>query len=136
MDNPRAAVGRFGEEYAQQLLEREGYRIVDANVRFGNTSGIRGELDIVAWDGPTLCFIEVKTRQARRGEDIAPAEAVDFRKRQQIAALAVAYAQKYDLLEGDTPLRYDVVAITVTGREPSLRVVRADLIRGAFMADE
>lgn len=53
----RAAVGRYGEELAAQMLERSAYVIVDRNWR-----GTRGELDIVALDGRELVVVEVKTR--------------------------------------------------------------------------
>jgi Holliday junction resolvase-like predicted endonuclease len=55
------AVGTLGEEAAIAHLERRGLRLIDKNVQFGPKSGLKGELDIIAWDGETLAFIEVKT---------------------------------------------------------------------------
>ena len=133
--------GRRGEAAAQALLERRGYTIVDANVRFGKTSGLVGELDIVAWDGPTLCFVEVKTRRARAGRRVFPVENVTLAKQRQIARLAFAYAVRHGLLGeeagrtgGGVPLRFDVVAVTLA--EDGEVAARTELLRGAFLAPE
>ena len=122
--------GRAGETAAQNFLTRRGYRIVDVNVRFGRT----GELDIIAWDGSTLCFIEVKTRRGRAGT-VAPAEAVTPAKQRQITQLALQYALQHGFLADDaeTPMRFDVVAVTLDNQG---YVVRADVIQGAFFAVE
>jgi len=138
----RAATGRAGEEAALRLLEeRCGYRVVDTNVRFGaRRSGLPGEIDIVAWDGATLCFVEVKTRRGRvRGEE-SPAGNVTPVKQRQIARLALAYAVRHGLLEETAdaeavPLRFDVVAVTLT-EGAGEGMPRAELIRGAFLAPE
>lgn len=139
--------GNLGEVAAQAFLEARGYQIVDINVRFGSRrDGLPGEIDIVAWDGPTLCFIEVKTRSQSR---IASARgAVTMAKQRQIARLALAYAAHHGLLddEADAPLRFDVVAITVTpgragaasgGPDKTESLVRhTELIQGAFLAPD
>jgi putative endonuclease len=132
----RGARGRAGEEAAQALIERSGYRIVDTNVRFGRTSGLTGEIDIVAWDGPTLCFVEVKTRRGTPGR-VFPEEAMTERKQRQIARLALAYAAKTDLLSGDSDvgLRFDVVTVILAPGADD-RVRRAELWRGAFLAPD
>jgi putative endonuclease len=138
----RGARGRLGEAAAQALLERQGYVIVDVNVRFGKTRGLSGEIDIVAWDGPVLCFVEVKTRRAAgRSLLVAPAEAVTPAKQRQIARLALAYANQHGLLFDDgldetgVALRFDVVAV-VLDRDDDTLLRRADLIRGAFLAPD
>ncbi len=135
----------MGEAAAQALLERNGYVIVDVNVRFGKTRGLSGEIDIVAWDGPVLCFVEVKTRRATgRSSPVAPAEAVTPAKQRQIARLALAYANRHGLLSDDGPagepdegvaLRFDVVAVVLDWDNENL-LRRADLIRGAFLAPD
>lgn len=132
----RGARGKTGEEAAQTLLERRGYRIVDINVRFGKTRGIRGELDIVAWDGPTLCFVEVKTRRGIPGR-AQPGEAITPAKQRQIARLAVAYTAQSGLLEGDCdiPLRFDVVSVVLSPGEAG-RVLQTELLPGAFLAPD
>jgi putative endonuclease len=137
-DDGRAGRGRAGEAFAQNLLERNGYCIVDVNVRFGKTSGLVGELDIVAWDGPTLCFVEVKTRRGGGGA-VAPVEAVTPAKQRQIARLALAYANRHGLLAGseEVPLRFDVVSVVLSSTAGDTNEVRrADILRGAFFAPD
>ena len=138
-DDGRGARGRVGEAHAQALLERLGFRLIDTNVRFGSTSGLVGEIDIIAWDGPTLCFVEVKTRRGTPGF-VAPGEAVTPAKQRQIARLALAYLTRHGLLDdsgndGDMPIRFDVVSVVLApGGSDALR--RADLLRGAFLAPD
>lgn len=125
--------GRRGEEVARDLLERVGYRIVDINVRFGRKQGLGGELDIVAWDGPALCFVEVKTRRGWGRQPVSPAESVTPAKQRQIARLALAYVVRFGLSD-DIALRFDVVAVTL---EPDGETVHnTRLIRGAFLAPD
>ena len=108
--------------------------MTDTNVRFGKTRGLTGELDIVAWDGPTLCFIEVKTRRVAGPTPVTPGEAVTPAKQSQIARLALAYAARHELLD-DVPLRFDVVTVLLApGDDGAVR--RADLYRGAFLAPD
>jgi len=140
----RAGGGRAGEAAAQALLERLGYVIVDVNVRFGKTrGGLPGELDIVAWDGLVLSFVEVKTRRSAAASGAAPAEAVTPAKQRQIARLALAYANRHGLLadegkvgEAEVSLRFDVVAVTVALAGADFCIRRTDLIRGAFLAPD
>ncbi len=137
----RGASGRAGEEEAVRLLEeRWGFRVVDTNIRFGSRrEGLPGEIDVVAWDGGTLCFVEVKSRRAGAG---AAAEGVTPAKQRQIARLALAYAARHGLLSDDAdpvPLRFDVVAVTLSpgstdGGAPAVRSAR--LLRGAFLAPD
>jgi putative endonuclease len=139
--------GNLGEIAAQEFLEKRGYRIVDVNVRFGSRrDGLPGEIDIVAWDGATLCFVEVKTRS--RSSIATPKGAVTPAKQRQIARLALAYAAHYGLLEdgADAPLRFDVVAVTVSPGGSPLRegvpdargslVQYTELLQGAFFAPD
>jgi putative endonuclease len=78
--DPRRQLGRLGEDLAAQHLERLGYRVVVRNHRTRH-----GELDIVAADGATLVFVEVKTRRAGPG---APFDALHGRKRGQVRRMA------------------------------------------------
>lgn len=100
------ACGRAGERVACAWLEMIGYRIVGRNRRAG-----RGEIDIIALDGPCLVFIEVKTRRSDRFG--GGAEAVDRRK---IRAMRQAAAR---LIASDAPVprarefRFDVIALDV-----------------------
>ena len=132
------ATGNAGEAAAVVFLEAQGYRIVDTNVRPGTRENrIPGELDIVAWDGDALCFVEVKTRTVTAGViSESPAEAVTGAKQRQIVRLALLYAAQSDLLAGDdVPLRFDVVAVrrvAERGREH----YDCELIRSAFYPPE
>jgi putative endonuclease len=105
-------LGRRGEGLALEHLERAGYRIVAANfsVPIGRNTRdviVSAEIDVVAYDGPTLCFIEVKTRAS---DEFAPPQVnVDRRKRRQIARAARGYRRMLGLI--DAPYRYDVVTV-------------------------
>jgi putative endonuclease len=94
--------GRQGEALAVEYLEQQGYRIQQQNYRCRS-----GEIDIIAWDGSTLVFVEVKAKgQLRFG---APQVMVDWRKQQKLVRVAMTYVQQQGL--SNTPLRFDVVAI-------------------------
>ncbi|MBV9849909.1 MAG: YraN family protein [Armatimonadetes bacterium] len=111
MPRNRKAVGAQGESTAAAFLESRGYRLVDANVR-PEGGMARGEIDLIAWHGEFLVFIEVKTRHAAWGAQGAPMEAVDARKRRQLLALAAAYLARHAL--DDVQCRFDVVEIVET----------------------
>ena len=111
--------GRRGEEEAYFYLRKHGYLIVARNWRGGG----KGELDLVGWEGKTLCFIEVKTRGSR-GE--IPAEAaVGMKKRDELVATARIYRRR---VAPETPHRFDVVSVYMGDK------VEIDLLRGAFEA--
>jgi putative endonuclease len=109
---PHSELGRRGELLAIEHLERAGYQIVAANftVPIGRNTRdvlINAEIDVVAYDGATLCFIEVKTRVS---DEFAPPQAnVDLRKRRQIARAARGYRRMLGLT--GSPYRYDVVTV-------------------------
>ncbi len=110
--------GRRGEEAAYFHLRQVGYTIVARNWR---GSGRRGELDMVGWDGGTLCFIEVKTRGER---GIVPAEAaVDMAKRDELAGMAWLYRKKISFA---TPYRFDLVNVYLG---PPMEI---ELLKNAF----
>lgn len=94
--------GQWGEARALQHLSDRGYTIVATNYRKRY-----GEIDIIAKDGNTLVFIEVKCR-SHQGFGSA-LEAVDFRKQQRICRVAMEYLQSHREDEGDA--RFDVIAI-------------------------
>ena len=120
MTRARRVLGAHGEAIARCHLESLGYRIVEQNVRLPG-----GELDIVAWDGSTLVFVEVRARRtAALG---TPAESVDWRKRRKLAALAQRYLHSRGL--GDVTCRFDVVGISWRDGGDSPRV---EHIAGAF----
>lgn len=107
--------GRAAEDLARRHLERAGLKVVAANRR---TPG--GELDLVAWEGPVLVFVEVKGRGVSQAG--TPEEAVDRRKRQRLVGAAQAYLAGLDGPE--PPCRFDVVAVDFAGGRASLRHLR------------
>ena len=97
--------GIDGEAAAFFYLRRKGYTVVARRWSAGNVSG---DLDLVAWDGPMLCFVEVKTRTAH---DIAPAEIrVDSHKRTVLRRLARQYVRQLPQ-ETSPPVRFDVLSV-------------------------
>ena len=102
----RRAMGRRGEQWAVDHLERSGMRVVDRNWR-----NHAGELDIVAREGPVLVVAEVKTRTSV--DHGHPAEAVDIAKRRRLHALARAWARQHRVRA--TRIRVDVIAILAIG---------------------
>jgi putative endonuclease len=100
---PQKSLGQRGEDAAARFLKRLGYRIL---VR-GLDSPL-GELDIIAVDGRTIVFVEVKTR--RNTDAGHPSEAIDPRKQQRMTQAALAYLKSKRLLQHAA--RFDVVAIT------------------------
>ena len=91
-----SSLGQLGESYAAAYLDQLGYRLVAANFTLPVGRNLRGaiinaEIDLIAYDGDTLCFIEVKTRAS---DWFAPPEVnVDKRKRRQITRAARVYRQ-------------------------------------------
>ncbi len=117
-------LGKIGERHAVRFLSKAGFAIVARNYRTP-----LGEIDIVARDGETLVFIEVKTRSSRAFG--LPQEAVDRRKQRQLIRAAQVFLKAHG--EPAVPCRFDVVAVTA-GR--TLRAPEVTLIRGAFDATE
>lgn len=115
----KSATGTAGEKVAAEFLAHNGYRIVMANFTAPigrNSKGvqIKGEIDIVALDDETLCFIEVKTRAV---EGLAATvRSVDLRKQRLVTRTARVYRRVFAL--GEMQRRYDVV--TVVGGEVML----------------
>ena len=107
-----SSLGALGESYAAAYLDQIGYRLVAANFTIPVGRNRRGavitaEIDLIAYDGDTLCFIEVKSRAS---EWFAPPQVnVDLRKRRQITRAARAYRQMFGV--GEQPYRYDVVTV-------------------------
>jgi putative endonuclease len=97
--------GIEGEDAAFFYLRRKGYIVVARRWSAGN---VAGDLDLIAWQGPMLCFFEVKTRTAR---DLTPAEvAVDSHKRQVLRRLARQYVRQLPQ-ETAPPVRFDVLSV-------------------------
>jgi putative endonuclease len=129
---PHLALGAHGERLAADLLERAGYRLVAANFKLPVGRNLRGvvvnaEIDLVAYDGATLCFVEVKTR--RSDEYNAPEANVDLRKQRQITRAARVYRRTFGVAE--EPHRYDVVSLVLPGTTDDGEALppRAELLR-------
>jgi putative endonuclease len=106
-------LGKIGENLACQELERRGYSVIARRYRRRG-----GEIDIIALDGATLVFVEVKARDGR-GFGLA-AEAVTAFKRRRLAAVALDYVARHHV--HNCPCRFDVVAIQLTANGPEIQV--------------
>lgn len=117
--------GARGERAAFFWMRRHGYIVV---ARGWRSARARGDLDLVAWQGETLCFIEVKTRTTRA---VAPAQlAVDREKRRVLRRLARHYIRQ--LPDRDVPTRFDVLSIYFEAdKEPDF-----ELFERAFLWNE
>ena len=113
MSRHRVLLGKTGEDLACLELQHRGYAIIARRHRCRG-----GELDIIARDGPTLVFIEVKARDSREFGDAA--EAVTWQKRRRIVRLASEYVMRHHL--GDSPCRFDVVSIQFDDERPVIEV--------------
>jgi putative endonuclease len=114
----RSSVGKRGEELASAYLENAGYKIVERNYRC-----IFGEIDIVAEEGDTIVFIEVKSRRSNAYGD--PQLAVGYRKQKKISLVALHYiAEKH---QHNRNARFDVVAVKIVSSGTAI-----ELIKNAF----
>lgn len=105
-------LGQRGENVAARFLRNHGYKIIHRNFACPV-----GELDIVAKDGRTLVFVEVKTRM---NDDPIPEIQVDAVKQHQMTKAAKYYLSRYGVPQ--PPARFDVVAIVwPAGRSPQIR---------------
>ena len=99
------AIGIKGETAAFFYLRRKGYTVV---ARRWSSGDVAGDVDLIAWQGPMLCFVEVKTRTAR---DASPAEiAVDSHKRNTLRRLARRYVRHLPQPTAP-PIRFDVLSV-------------------------
>jgi putative endonuclease len=111
----RRTTGVKGEEEAARFLTRSGYAILDRNVRTR-----AGEIDLVAKEGKTLVFVEVKTRRDLiEGEP--PQAGVHTRKQNRLAKLAHGYLKLKRIRQ--TPCRFDVVAVIIND-EGGVKAIR------------
>jgi putative endonuclease len=119
--------GLRGEEDALFHLKSRGYVIV---ARRWSTPKLPGDVDLIAWEGETLCFIEVKTRT---GRNIVPAEfSVDHHKQKTLRSLAAIFRKRFpEPVRRLVPVRFDVVSVYLPPAGTDLPV-EIDLFRGAF----
>jgi len=119
----RRDVGSAGEEAAARYLARHGYRILHRNLRLGRA----GELDIVAMQGQTLVFIEVK---AKLSGELGGFMNITAAKQRKLVELAEYYLQRHR--HGQTAVRFD--AVEVEYPDARLRNPQIRLLPDAFRA--
>ena len=108
-------LGQRGERAAERHLKRCGYRIVARNFRAAGA-----EIDLIAMEGETLVFVEVKTRSGDSAG--APVDAVDQRKQDRMRRAAEVFAARSRA--GDRLMRFDVVAITSGSGDMKLELLK------------
>jgi putative endonuclease len=121
----RQRMGRVAEDLVAQRLATAGWRIVARNARSRH-----GELDIVAADGGTLVFVEVKAgRQGAPFGPERPVEAIDWRKQRQVRRLAAAWLAERPDLPFYEEIRFDAIGVSFS---PSGEISDIEHIRNAF----
>ncbi|MDQ2833694.1 MAG: YraN family protein [Acidobacteriota bacterium] len=117
------ATGERGECEALFYLRKMGYTVVAHRWKSVKLSG---DVDLIAWNGEWLCFIEVKSRSKRGG--ITAESAVDKDKQQMLHRMARAYLKTFpDKLRGNISVRFDVLSVYLLAEG-----VECELYRGAF----
>mgnify|MGYP001004929930 CR=1 FL=1 len=114
--------GRGGEDLALAHLQKKGYVILERNYRCRY-----GEIDLIAKDGPTMVFVEVKSRRSNIFG--SPEEAVGIAKQKKLSTVALYYLMEKHL--DDRCARFDVVTVMTAEEKPEIRIIRDafDLIR-------
>lgn len=118
MPKQNLELGKLGQEKAEKYLKENGYKILERNYKTK-----LGEIDLIAKDKDTLCFIEVKTRGSLNFG--SPAEAVGRFKQHQISKTALMFLKSKNLM--DKNARFDVVSILWQENQPKI-----ELIKNAF----
>lgn len=125
-DKSTVSIGREGESFAAEYLEKNGYRLLCRNYK-----GAHGELDIIAEKGAYIVFAEVKTRRAQTQR---PAEAVDFKKLSHIMDCAEEFLREYRDNEYICSLkpRFDVVEVFCFNGIPKECIHIADILDNGY----
>ena len=113
-------IGDFGEDKACEFLEKNGIDVLKRNYHCRS-----GEIDIIAKDGETIVFAEVKTRISKNYG--TPSEFVDFRKQQKIIKTAMYYT-----MNDDMDMRFDVIEVIYKRTGDCLTVTEISHIKNAF----
>jgi putative endonuclease len=119
----RHRLGRLGEQLAAEHLVRRGFRIIERNYRTR-----WGELDIVAFDGTTLAFCEVKTRRLAPATG-TPFDALRYTKRSRVRKMACSWLVERTERPRAEVLRFDAIGVTF---DPSGELVGIEHLEGAF----
>lgn len=117
----RKIFGSRGEAEAERFLKKNGYKIIGRNYRTRH-----GEIDLIAREGDTVVFVEVKTRS--NSSFGHPSTGVDLRKQKHMVLASTQYLAEHGLTE--SPARFDVVCI-----ETKDGGLKAELIKDAFEAE-
>ena len=121
MSKSSIELGRRGEQQAVNYLKKNGYNIISTNYRTK-----AGQIDIIAEDKDTICFVEVKTRRtAGFGQ---PCEAVEVSKQHKMSNAALMFLKQNRLMS--SPARFDVISISYPEEQP-----KVELIKNAFELD-
>ncbi|MDD5005220.1 MAG: YraN family protein [Candidatus Omnitrophica bacterium] len=119
MGKEKLELGRKGEDLAVDFLKQKGYKIIQRNYK-----NKLGEIDIIAKERKTLCFVEVKTRTSLKFG--YPQEAINIFKQRQLNKVALSYLRQYNLL--NLPARFDIVSIILDNQNK----VDIEIIKDAF----
>ena len=119
-------IGARGERLAREHFERLGFAIIDRNVRTR-----QGEIDLVAYDGCTLVFAEVKTRRLNRGREVSrtPLDRLGAQQRARLRRLAGAWLSERRPRPYARAVRLDAVGVTLDAR---LRLLGLEHIEAAW----
>jgi putative endonuclease len=110
--------GLLGETYGYWYLRRQGYVFIAKNYM---PEGIKGELDLVGYDGETIAFVEIRTRTVREDISGLPELSVGYAKQSMLVRTAQRFLADRHLR--DRPTRFDVLAIdNIPGRLPQIRL--------------
>ena len=121
MPKSNIELGQSGERIAVNFLKINGYDIISTNFR-----NKLGQIDVIAKDNETICFVEVKTRRSQRFGQ--PTEAVELSKQRKISQVALMFLKQNKLL--NSPARFDVISISHLDIQPDVK-----LIKNAFELD-
>jgi len=120
--------GMRGETYAYWYLRRHGYVLIARNYTL---PGVKGEIDLIGYDGPVLAFVEVKTRSADEPDRPDPEQAVNAEKRRHLARIARQFLRSRRAERGSW--RFDILAIeTRVGKRPEIRLHKGAFIPSSF----
>ncbi len=111
METSRYYKGKQGERAAAEYLSNSGIKILEKNFRCP-----LGEIDLIARDGKSIVFVEVRARQA--DGICSPEESIAMYKRRRLARAATWYLKQHGLL--GSYARFDVVAVRWNGEEPEI----------------
>ncbi len=116
MEDTRKALGFRGEDLAVKYLKKRGFKVIERNYHCP-----LGEIDLIAREGDTLVFVEIKARSSSAFG--LPQDAVDRFKQEKLMLVARAYMAARHLKE-DIPARFDVVAIHLTPSGPDIELIK------------